>query len=128
MALLTQSVLIVDDDPEHLTIYGWLVQRAGFAPVTCLVQPIGPRFDPQVQVDLVLLDYVMHCDLSTEEIARIARATWPGVPLLLLSDIQGMPTEMAPLVRGFVRKGEPEKLLQTLTELLAKPDVQPVVS
>jgi CheY-like chemotaxis protein len=122
MSASTPCVLIVDDDPDHMRIYSWLVQSAGFAPTTALVRPSGVQFDPRIQVDLVLLDYVMHCDRPTTEIARIIGLTWPGVPIVLLSDIHGMPAEMAPLVQCFVRKGDPERLVHTLTDLLGRPE------
>ena len=116
-----KSILIVDDDPEHLKIYGWLVRQAGFEHVSCLVRRAGPEFDPQSRVDLVLLDYVLNCDVATVEVARTIRAVWPGVPLVLLSDMHGLPVEMEPIVNHFVRKGEPAKLIETLNDLLGTP-------
>jgi len=47
--------LIVDDDPVHLRIYGWIIEAAGYRVLPSLV-----RFDgvdlPEDPVDLVLLD------------------------------------------------------------------------
>jgi hypothetical protein len=30
------AVLIVDDDPSHLRIYGWIIQSAGFESVSAI--------------------------------------------------------------------------------------------
>jgi len=50
------AVLIIDDDPSHLRIYGWIMQSAGFEAFSALV-----TFDalnlPDADIDLVLLDY-----------------------------------------------------------------------
>jgi hypothetical protein len=40
---------------------------------------------------------------------------------VILSDIHEVPDEMASIVQGFVRKGNPEKLLETLRHLVAQP-------
>ena len=50
-----ETVLIIDDDPAHLRIYGWIIEAAGYRVLPSLV-----RFDgvdqPEDPVDLVLLD------------------------------------------------------------------------
>jgi DNA-binding NtrC family response regulator len=119
-----KSVLILDDDPEHLKIYGWLMQQAGFAPVACLVRRSGPVLNPDTHIDLVLLDYVLNCDIPTPEVARQVHSMWPKVPLVLLSDIHGLPETMAPVVDRFVRKGEPAKLMATISDLLGRPEIE----
>ena len=50
-------VLIIDDDPSHLEIYGMIVQRAGFEPIPVLVRFSGSDPIPDSKIDLVLLDY-----------------------------------------------------------------------
>ncbi len=126
MPVERKSVLILDDDPEHLKIYGWLIEQAGFAPVKCLVRRSGPVFDRDTAVDLVLLDYVLNCEVATPEVALTVRSLWPGVPMVLLSDIHGMPDNMASIVNCFVRKGEPAKLIAKITDMLGKAEAQPV--
>jgi hypothetical protein len=46
------------------------------------------------------------------------RSLYPAAPIILLSDVWNLPTEIAPYVADFVRKGEPAKLLGTLSRLL----------
>jgi hypothetical protein len=42
---------------------------------------------------------------------------YPAIPIVILSDLYDAPADTAPLVQGFVRKGNPEQLLSTLQEL-----------
>ncbi len=113
----TLSVLIVDDNPSHLQIYGWLVEKAGY---TALLAPVA--FDgiqlPDQPSDLVLLDYHLGGQITAAEVARSIALNRPDVPLIVLSDSYELPADIAPYVKGFVRKGNPEKLIATLHEFL----------
>jgi hypothetical protein len=40
---------------------------------------------------------------------------------VVLSDLPDPPADMASVAQGFVRKGNPEKLLKTLRDLMAQP-------
>lgn len=64
------TVLILDDDPSHLRIYGWIIESAGFDSVPALV-----TFDtldlPEDDVDLVLLDY-SRCATASKSFPTIA--------------------------------------------------------
>lgn len=43
---------------------------------------------------------------------------YPSAPILILSDMYDAPADTAPLVQGFVHKGNPEKLLSALHDLI----------
>jgi DNA-binding response OmpR family regulator len=111
------AVLIIDDDPSHLRIYGWIIQSAGFDSVTALV-----TFDaldlPEDDVDLVLLDYHLHGRLTATDVAKLLRNRYNSAPILVLSDAMMMPDDIAPFVDGFIRKGDPARLVQTISERL----------
>jgi DNA-binding NtrC family response regulator len=113
-----QSVLIVDDDADHLKIYGWILQQAGLVPVPCLVKRSGIELPQDDTIELVVLDYALHCQLSPEEVARTIAAAYPAAPIVLLSDVHGLPDDVAPYVTEFVRKGEPQKLIAAVLRLL----------
>src|SRR6202012_3255700 len=102
------TVLIVDDDPSHLRIYGWIVQSAGFESVPALV-----TFDaldlPNADVDLVLLDYHLNGKLTATDVAKLLRSQHKTAPILVLSDALIMPDDIAPFVDGFIRKGDPAR-------------------
>jgi CheY-like chemotaxis protein len=111
------SVLIVDDDPVHLKIYGWIVEAAGYRALPAQVRFAGVDL-PQAPADLVLLDYRLGKHTTAAEIAKLIRARLPDAPVIVLSESLLLPDDIAPLVQGFVRKGDPAKLVDTLHKLL----------
>jgi len=110
----SRRVLILDDDPLHLEIYGMMVQRAGFESVPVLVLFSGPEPIPDSKIDLVLLDYRLNSVKTAPEIAQEVRAKFPEAPIILLSDLWSPPSDVAPYITQFVRKGEPGKLIDVL--------------
>jgi CheY-like chemotaxis protein len=69
------SVLIIDDDSLHLTIYRWMPEREGYSCKTALVSETLdlPANDA---IDLVLLDYRLNSSLTAVTLpvgAAIAR-------------------------------------------------------
>jgi len=117
----TASVLIIDDDPVHLQIYQFIVESVGFKAVPVQVTVRGLDFPEGEPVDAVLLDYRLAPHICARRVALEARKRYPAAPIVVLSDVHEVPDDMAPLVQGFVRKGNPEKLLETLRNLVARP-------
>jgi DNA-binding NtrC family response regulator len=117
------TVLIIDDDPTHLRIYGWIIAQAGYEALPALVT--GDRIDfPEETADVVVLDYRLTGQLTAVAAAEAVRAQYPAAPIIVLSDIYDLPADIAPYARAFVRKGEPAKLVATLAEI-AKTVVEP---
>ncbi|MGD0730129.1 MAG: response regulator [Terracidiphilus sp.] len=113
------TVLILDDDPTHLEIYGLMVEKAGFQFIPVLVRVAGPDPLPDSTIDLVLLDYRLNSVKTTPEIAQQVQTKFPAAPIILLSDLWSAPTDVAPYIAQFVRKGEPAKLLEVLRSHLS---------
>lgn len=111
------AVLIIDDDPSHLRIYGWIVQSAGFEPFFALVT-VDSLDLPNAEVDLVLLDYHLNGKMTAPDAAKVLRIQYNTAPILVLSDAMMMPDDIAPFVDGFIRKGDPARLVQTISERL----------
>jgi len=111
------SVLIVDDDPVHLRIYGWIVEAAGYRALAAHVRFSGVDL-PEGPADLVLLDYRLGRQTQAVEVAKAVRTRHPDAPVILLSEALVLPEDIAPLVQGFVRKGDPAKLVETLHSML----------
>jgi len=120
-----QSVLMIDDDPDHLKIYGWVLEQTGQTLVPCLAKPTGLDLPLDAPIALIILDYALHCALSPEEVAQRLVATYPSAPIVLLSDVWGVPEDVAPYVTEFVRKGEPQKLVSTVARLLHSREQRP---
>jgi two-component system, OmpR family, response regulator len=112
------TILIVDDDPSHLKIYSWVVERGGFRSVPALVQKDELHLPAAEEIDLAILDYRLGVGLSAVDVAKRLRELYPNTPILILSDLFGMPEDMVPYASGFVRKGEPQQLLDTIVSTL----------
>ncbi|MGC1463903.1 MAG: hypothetical protein WA802_17010 [Terracidiphilus sp.] len=112
------SILIIDDDPIHLEIYRLIVEADGYKGLPVLVTLRGLEFPAHEQVDAVLLDYRLFPQISARSVALQVKARYPSAPILILSDMHEAPQDTAPIVQAFVRKGNPEKLLETLRELI----------
>jgi CheY-like chemotaxis protein len=111
------SVLIVDDDPVHLRIYGWIIEAAGYRALPAEVGFAGIDL-PGDSADVVLLDYHLGGQTTAVEIAKLIQCRLPNVPVIVLSDAMELPEDIAPLVQGFVRKGDPAKLVDSLQKFL----------
>jgi DNA-binding NarL/FixJ family response regulator len=72
---------------------------------------------PSSGVDLILLDYTLGV-VSSRDLAKKLKAHFPAAPIIVLSDMQWMPQDIAPYAYTFVRKGEPEQLLATIAEAI----------
>jgi DNA-binding NtrC family response regulator len=122
MTFARLKVLIVDDDPSHLEIYGLLMQQAGYESVPALVKFEGADIPRDERIGLVLLDYKLHSFKTSAEFAREIGALFPGAPIVVLSDLWSLPADIAPFATEFVRKGQPAKLLQVVGRLLPLPE------
>jgi DNA-binding NtrC family response regulator len=109
-----RSVLIIDDDPVHLQIYGWILKSAGFVPFPALARSNGVDMPAGHAIDVVVLDYRLTGSLTATDAAKLVNEAFPNAPIILLSDLFGIPDDIAPYVKAFVRKGEPEKLIATV--------------
>jgi DNA-binding NtrC family response regulator len=114
------KVLIVDDDPSHLEIYGLLLKQAGYEPVPALVRFTGADFPADQNINGVILDSRLHSLKSSSDLARQICARYPHAPIVLLSDLQSPGADIAPYVADSVRRGEPAELLGKLSALVAQ--------
>ena len=112
------SILIIDDNPVHLEIYRMVVETAGFRGLPVLVTLAGMNFPDGEAVHAVLLDYRLAPNISACEVALEVKKRYPSVPIVILSDMYEAPADTAPIVQAFVRKGQPEKLLAVLRDLI----------
>jgi DNA-binding NtrC family response regulator len=109
-------VLIIDDDPTHLRIYGWIIGAAGYEAMPALVA--GDHIDfPGGLADIVVMDYRLTGKMTAVQAAEEAQRRYPRAPIIVLSDMYDLPADIAPYAQAFVRKGEPAKLVETLAAL-----------
>lgn len=113
------KVLIVDDDPSHLEIYGLLLKQAGYEPVSALVRFTGTDFPVDDHIAGIILDSRLQSKKTSSDLARQMRGCYPQAPIvLLLSDLRSVPADIKPYVSGMVRRGEPAELLKKLSVLV----------
>jgi DNA-binding NtrC family response regulator len=111
-------VLVVDDDPAHLEIYGLLLRQAGYDPISALVRFSGAELPMESNIECIILDYRLRSRKTAVDLARQIRTCYPGAPIVLLSDLWNLPSDIAPYVKEFVRRGEPGELLDRISHLL----------
>lgn len=111
-------ILIVDDDPSHLKLYSWILAQGNFVPVSLLVS--GPHLPvpPDSPINLAVVDYRLGNDWTAVQVIQRLRQAFPDLPVVMLSDFSWLPDDVAPFVSGFVRKGEPQELLETISRVL----------
>ena len=113
---LPRAVLLIDDDPVHLQIYGWLLQSAGFDAYPALFADDSVQLPENQKIDVAILDYRISGKLNIHEATRLIRKAFPAVPIILLADVYDMTDALARNVTTFVRKGEPAKLIAAVHE------------
>jgi DNA-binding NtrC family response regulator len=119
--LTNGAVLIVDDDPNHLQIYGWILKSAGFTPFPALAMRDGIDIPSNQAIDVAVLDYRLTGRLKATDAAKLLKQIFPRAPIILLSDLYEIPDDIAPFVSAFVRKGHPEKLIATVKRFAPLP-------
>jgi DNA-binding response OmpR family regulator len=108
--LTPRTVLMIDDEPEHLKMHSWFLNEAGFRVVTVVVGRNSFSLPDQERPGLIFIDYRLNSELSSAQVVRLLRQTFAGVPIILSSSADAMPPEMSTLVDGFISKADPEKL------------------
>jgi len=114
------KVLIVDDDPSHLEIYGLLLKQAGYEPVPALVRFSGADFPADPNIRGIILDSRLNSIKSSSDLARQIGSRYPRAPIVLLSDFQTPRSDLTPYVTDYVRRGDPAGLLEKLSVLVAQ--------
>jgi DNA-binding NtrC family response regulator len=118
------TALILDDDPSHLKIYSWIVQRAGFQCQTVLVRSSSMDLPAGQAMDVVIMDYRYSSSLTAADILRTVKSAFPGAPVIVLSELFDLPADMTDHATAFVRKGDPQQLVNKLNELRETGQIQ----
>ncbi len=116
MHLYQPIALILDDDPSHLKIYSWIVERAGFRTATVLVRSASLDLPEGTPVSVIIMDYRYSNSLTADDILDTVKSKFPEAPVIVLSELFELPIKMTQQATAFVRKGDPEKLVAKLNE------------
>jgi DNA-binding response OmpR family regulator len=112
------TILIVDDDPLHLTLYSWILQRQGYKCRTAQVKSTSVDLPSDAAIDLVLLDYRLSSSLTPLEVIQQLKAAFAATPIVVLSEMQWMPDDMRGHAAAFINKGDPARLIETIASVL----------
>ncbi|HZU33200.1 MAG TPA: response regulator [Candidatus Angelobacter sp.] len=115
------SILIVDDDPVHLTLYNWMMQKEGYKPLTALVESTSVDLPTDKKVDLILLDYRLKSSLTAPQVAKMLQEAFAKAPIIVLSELAWMPSDIREYAVAFVRKGEPAELMHAIQKFTTDP-------
>ena len=113
------TVLFLDDDPQLLKLYQWIIGRGPFTVIPVLV---GGEvwIMPEEHPDVVALDYRLKGSRTAVDFAKQLNSQYPDTPILILSELEWLPEDIAPYTAAFVNKGEPERLIDTLIKLAGR--------
>ena len=113
-----RTVLLIDDDTQHLKLQARTLSKAGFRTITTLVGSNMVGFHEHEHPDVIVLDYRLNSSLTSPQVASLIRQTFPDTPLLVMSNLPAMPRDIAHLADGFVPKGNDDALIATIRRLL----------
>jgi CheY-like chemotaxis protein len=121
MQTRTSRVLCVDDDAPTLTLRKTLLEAAGYSVVTAASGTEALRImGEKIDIDLVLLDYVMP-GMNGDELAGRLRRQCPNLRLIAVSAVGQLPPSMLNAVDSFIQKGQdPDVLLSVMAAVLAR--------
>ncbi|HEY2390746.1 MAG TPA: response regulator [Candidatus Angelobacter sp.] len=112
------TILIVDDDQLHLTLYTWILQGEGYQCKTALVKSTSVDLPSEAVIDLVLLDYRLSSSLTSLDVIEQLKGAFPSVPIVLLSEMLWAPDDVKDHILAFINKGDPKKLVETINGIL----------
>ena len=114
------TVLIIDDDEQHLKIYCWMLQRQGYECLPALVGSTSVDLPETKKVCLALLDYRLKSSLTAADVAERLKTDFPKIPIVILSELPWMPQDAQAYAQAFVHKGEHERLFETVAKFCAQ--------
>ncbi|MBV9437114.1 MAG: response regulator [Acidobacteria bacterium] len=108
------TILLIDDNPAHLSLYWRGVDSGGFRPITVLVAGKDITLPSAETIDLSVLDYQLGPEVTAVAVAKLLQRTFPHKPIVILSDLCWMPDDIRGYAVRFVRKGAAQAKFTTL--------------
>jgi len=69
---------------------------------------------------MVLLDYRLNSSLTAADVTDQLQVDFPSAPIIILSELPWMPEDAQRYAKGFVHKGEPDLLMETVARFCDK--------
>jgi CheY-like chemotaxis protein len=112
-----KTILLVDDDSQHLKLYSLVLKKAGFRPITTLVGSTSLSLHDEIPA-LILLDYRLNSSLNACQVAELLRQRFPHAPIVVLSSHDKLPEDMRGLAEAFLHKDDPQDLVALARKML----------
>lgn len=109
-------MLVIDDNPQHLKIYCWMLERKGYECLPALVGSTSVELPTARTICLALLDYRLNSSLTAADVAEQLKAGFPLAPIVILSELPWMPDDANRYANAFVHKGEHDHLFETIAK------------
>src|ERR1700749_4743878 len=111
LELVTKYLLSIDDDAETLRQRALLLESSGYSvSSTQSGQEALRLLAGGIQVDLVLLDYMMP-GMRGDELAHHLKKQYPNLPLIAVSAADELPQSFQEILNASVRKGQDPQVL-----------------
>lgn len=107
---------MIDDNPQHLKIYCWMLQRKGYECIPALVGSTSVELPTSGSVCMVLLDYRLNSTLTAADVAEQLKTGFASAPIVILSELPWMPDGANRFAKAFVHKGEHDLLFETVAK------------
>ncbi len=115
----SNTVLLVDDNPNDLYVYSRALTEAGYRLITTLIGTDVLGFHLLEKPALILLDAKPGSGLSAVTLAKLLHDIFPASPIVFFSMLAASP-EMDRVTDGFLQKGDPQKLVAMVRGILSK--------
>ncbi len=117
---MAKTILLVDNDQQHLTLHALVLKKAGYRPIAAVVGETSFSFQENERPALIFLDYRMNTAVGSRQAAELLRQSFPGTPIVLVSSMDRVPGEMKGVADAFVCKGDPQDLVRMADQLLSQ--------
>jgi two-component system OmpR family response regulator len=119
---MPEKILVVDDEPETVSLLGLTLSRAGYSVIKATSGRAGLDIAAREHPDLIILDIMMP-DLSGLDVLKALRKVYPVPPVIFFtakSRVEDMIEGMeAGAYKYLVKPTSREKLLETVRAALA---------
>ena len=120
---MVKKILVVDDEPDTLSLLGMTLARAGYTVLKAATAKACLETARKEQPDLIILDVMLH-DGSGVDVLKTLRAE-PSPPPIILFTAKGRIEDMsegldAGAFKYLVKPTSREKLLETVKAALAE--------
>jgi CheY-like chemotaxis protein len=117
------TILCVDDEEIPRTLRKLILQKQGYQVTTVASGAEALEVLNRMYIDLVLTDQMMP-GMSGTELAKVVKASWSAIPVILISGVNEIPADASYADRFISKADGPELLFTTVAQVLAEHGAQ----